>query len=50
MGRGSLRNVDEVKCRASLAWDDPFAARYDTEAAIVLMGVLLLIEFAAQGN
>ncbi|KAE8901302.1 hypothetical protein PF005_g7354 [Phytophthora fragariae] len=30
-----LRNVDEAKCRASLAWDDPFAARELTKTLLL---------------
>ncbi|EGZ25468.1 hypothetical protein PHYSODRAFT_486208 [Phytophthora sojae] len=33
--RQYLRNVDEVKCRASLAWDDPFAARELTKTLLL---------------
>ncbi|KAG6610656.1 putative methyltransferase METT10D [Phytophthora cinnamomi] len=30
-----LRNVDEAKCRASLAWDDPFAVRELTKTLLL---------------
>ncbi|CAI5708430.1 unnamed protein product [Hyaloperonospora brassicae] len=30
-----LRNVDDVKCRASLAWDDPFAVRELTKTLLL---------------
>ncbi|KAL3666227.1 hypothetical protein V7S43_009012 [Phytophthora oleae] len=30
-----LRNVDDIKCRASLAWDDPFAVRELTKTLLL---------------
>ncbi|KAL7686667.1 putative METTL16/RlmF family, S-adenosyl-L-methionine-dependent methyltransferase [Plasmopara halstedii] len=33
--RQYLRNVDDIKCRASLAWDDPFAVRELTKTLLL---------------